>query len=65
MYIYTHTVEYYSDIKKIPCHLQQHGFTLRALLVHEGQVNKSEKVKYCMIPYIEFEKNQTHEKYRE
>ena len=63
--VYIYIVEYYLDIKKIPCHLQQHGFTLRALLMLEGQVNKSEKVKYCMISYVESEKNQTHENYRE
>ena len=42
--------------KKIPCHLQQHGFTLSALLMLEGQVNKSETVKYYMISYVESEK---------
>ena len=32
MYIYTHTMEYYSAIKKMKfCHLQQHGWTWRAL----------------------------------
>ena len=48
---YICTMEYCSAIKRMKfCHLQQHGWTWRALMLSE--ISETEKDKYCMISLI-------------